>query len=324
MKKVLSLALILSATQGCAVIDTITLNNTLGEDGKVWCNTRYHKPGTWLVNESVGEASQKGYIYGVASALALQSEDGPSKAHWFKMPERLHIIDQQTHTLGFDRMTFLLHPLHDEEPVVIIAFAGSNDSVDWFGANLFQSKTQYRQAYDYTLKMLEDERVKGKKVVLVGTSLGGALALYTGWNKAIEKRISSIWAFNPSPLLHGAVPNDESINKTWVVYAEKEGLALLRRNWIDKYQLKESQSISLSLVEANLWYSHYRWGVARQMLWVADYELTQRNTQTAAWTEPLAILDKSEFHTCEKKVRPRYKVKEALQPTQAKPSYAGH
>lgn len=328
MKKMTFLSIALMGLTGCSFI---TRNDTLGEDGAIWCNERYREPNSLKLDATQYSAATNGYMYALASALTLQKDgSGASKAHWFEAPSRLKVIDPLLHSSGFDRQTFMLHPKGEEKPVVIIAFSGSNDFWnDWIVTNFLGNMTQHTLAREYVSKMLKDERVKGKEVVVVGTSLGGALAIYAGLNPLNTRGVSQIWAFNPSPRTY-QYQSDKAIvesnaAKTWVVASEGEILTGPRAwkffrlfSGVTEIRTKQGQSVTFPLIESNAAYGHYRWGVARQALWIADWKLS-RDGNDRRWTEPLSILAYSNFASCAK-WRKENPVEEHLQPLEPRPA----
>ncbi|EPA99476.1 hypothetical protein [Pseudomonas sp. G5(2012)] len=304
MKKI-ALILLLSVLGGC--------DGTFGEKGYIWCNNRFIKPDARPFSTKTGTVAQQGYMYALASALTLQADNREGNAHKFYPPKYLEVIDKpdRKHS-GFEAATFLRHPLTPggrEE--IIIAFAGSNDAADWVGTNLLSSITQYSQAMNYTLKMLDDPRVydlrmKGAKVVVTGISLGGGLAVHVVKSRLTGPFIDEAWAFNPSPKIYA---NSDPNDKIWLVASDGEFLSGLRKErwsfliagW-GNIGAKEKRTVdNFNLIESNGIYAHYRWGIARQMLFAADY-MEYKDvpaTEPPRPSEPLKILNKSEFKSCE-------------------------
>ncbi|EJN20191.1 hypothetical protein PMI35_05495 [Pseudomonas sp. GM78] len=307
MKKI-ALILSLSVLGGC-------IDGTMGEKGYIWCNNRFIKADAGPFSTKTGRVAQRGYMYALASALTLQADNREGNAHKFIRPEYLEIIDKpvRKHS-GFEATTFLRHPLNPggrEE--IIIAFAGSNDAADWVGTNLLSSITQYSQAMTYTLKMLDDPRVydlrmKGAKVVVTGISLGGGLAVHVVKSRVAAPFIDEAWAFNPSPKIYS---NSDLNDKIWLVASDGEFLSGLRKErwsflipgWGNIGAKEEHTVDNFNLIKSNGIYAHYRWGIARQMLFAADY-MEYKDvpaTEPLKPSEPLKILHASEFKSCEGK-----------------------
>lgn len=325
------LVLLIALLSGCS---TINPHGTMGERGQFWCNERYRNDSQKIWGEAEKEASLKGYMYGLAAALVLQREDQEDKeaqAHYFSRPPRLVPLDSPKRSKsGFEVTTFLLRPLTpNKKEEIIIAFAGSNDRADWITTNLNPfGKNQYNEAVTYTKKMLKDPRVEGRKIVISGISLGGGLVIHVLKDAELEPHIHEAWAINPSPKIYSPTPSSERMKKkTWLVYSDGEILSWGRSDFMtailpgaSKIEAGPNQTAKLGLIESNRIYAHFRWGIARQMLWIADYEMS-RNSKNS-WTEPLSILKESRFLTCQTE-RGKFPIKEDLQPATPKPDYSG-
>lgn len=306
--------------------------STWGEHGQIWCNDRYREHENW--NDATGAAAVQGYMYALAAALVLQKEDPSDKEaqdHHFSRPQRLEVLDSPIRTSsGFEVTTFKLKKLYSsEEDKIIIAFAGSNDRSDWISTNLNPfGRAQYDEATGYTKKILNDPRVKGKKVILTGISLGGGLAIHVLKNTEIEPFIEQVWALNPSPKIYSPEPaTDQMKSKTWLGYSDGEILTWGRSPFMRSLikgagpiEPAPNQTAVFNLIESNRIYAHFRWGIARQMLWIADYELTRKTKDK--WTEPFFILQNSHFAAC-KSDPPEYAIKVNLQPKGSPPDYSG-
>lgn len=304
--KTIPLILSLSILGGC-------IDGTLGEKGYIWCNNRFIYADARPFSTKTGRVAQQGYMYALAAALTLQADNAEGAAHKFNAPNYLEPIDKPSRKhSGFEATTFLRHPLtpggRDE---IIIAFAGSNDAADWVGTNLLSSLTQYEQAMTYTLKILDDPRVydrrmKGAKVVVTGISLGGGLAVHVVKSRLTGPFIDEAWAFNPSPKIYA---NSDPNDKIWLVASDGEFLSGLRKDmwsplipgWGNIGAKEEHTVDNFNLIKSNGIYAHYRWGIARQMLFAADYMEYKDvpTTEPPRPSEPLRILNKSEFKSCE-------------------------
>lgn len=288
---------------GCSLINP---HGTMGEEGKIWCNERY-RTSTGLKPEQEAIA-EKGYMYAMAAALVLQSDDPKdleARAHWFARPSRLQVMDRPKRLKsGFEVGVFTLESvLPGKRDEVVIAFTGSNDRQDWLSTNLnpFQSK-QYDEAVAYTKRILARPEVAGKKVVLSGISLGGGLAVHVLKTSGLDSQIDEVWAINPSPKIYAPKPaSDEMKQKTWLVYSDDEILAWSRTPFMTVIlpgagPIEAGHIAIYDLIKSNRIYAHFRWGVARQMLWVADVKMA-KGTMSAS-TEPFDILKCSAFKAC--------------------------
>lgn len=329
MKHYLFALLSTAVLSGCSILNPY---GTAGEAGQFWCNERYRDHSSW--GAETKNAALRGYMYGLAAALVLQAEDPDNKeaqAHYFKRPPRLVPIDTPTRTTsGFEVTTFRLKPItRDKEEEIIIAFAGSNDRSDWISTNLNPfGRDQYDEAVTYTKHMLEHPSVKGKKITLTGISLGGGLVIHVLKQPDIEPFIHEAWALNPSPKIYAPEPATDGMRKkTWMAYSDGEILTWGRSDFMraliigaNKIEAGTQQTAVFGLVESNRIYAHFRWGIARQMLWVADTE--ESKSDPRAWTEPFSILQDSNFRTCQRE-RPKYRINQELQPTGPRPDYSG-
>lgn len=170
--------------------------------------------------------------------------------------------------------------------------------------------------------------MKGQKVILTGISLGGGLAIHVLKNDDLEPFIEQVWALNPSPKIYSPEPaTDQMKRKTWLGYSDGEILTWGRSPFMHALirgagpiEPAPNQTAVFNLIESNRIYAHFRWGIARQMLWIADYELTRESRDK--WTEPFFILQKSHFAAC-KTDPPEYSVKNNFQPKGPPPDYSG-
>ncbi|MGN7744729.1 hypothetical protein ACTJJN_01580 [Pseudomonas sp. 22515] len=320
MKLVALIVATVCLLNGCSLINPY---DTWGERGYVWCNDRYLKHRNW--DEATENAATKGYIYGLAAALVLQGDrsDKVSRAHWFTQPSNLMPLEPpgKRDWSGFEAATFVHRPRDSSKPEeIIIAFTGSNDYRDW-ATNFDPFATrQYDLAIEYTKKQLSDPRVKGKRVVLTGISLGGALAVHVLKVSGLEPFISEVWAINPSPKIYSKLAASESMKKkTWLAYSSGEALNALRSPWFSwlptmgTIEPGKGQTAVFELVDSNGIYAHYRWGAARQMLWIADYHLSKGHKDQ--WTEPLEIIAHSCFRSCLTQDKSKIPLRPLLQPT---------
>ncbi|QKL01300.1 hypothetical protein GEV39_07705 [Pseudomonas sp. NY5710] len=320
MKKTAFLILVASTLSGCSWFNPY---DTWGESGYVWCNDRYLEHRNW--DAQTEDAATRGYMYGLAAALTLQGDrsDKSSRAHWFTDPSNLRPLEPpgKKDWSGFEAATFVHKPRDSRQPEeIIIAFTGSNDFRDW-ATNFDPFATrQYDLAVAYTKKQLSDPQVQGKRVVLTGISLGGALAVHVLKVSGLEPFISEVWAINPSPKIYSKLAASESMKKkTWLAYSSGEALSALRSPWFSwlptmgTIEPGKGQTAVFELVDSNGIYAHYRWGAARQMLWIADSRLSKGHKDQ--WTEPLEIIAHSCFRSCLTQEKSEIPIRKELQPT---------
>jgi hypothetical protein len=298
--KFVSIASVLLLLLACS---TVSL-----EKGAIWCNEPLeYEPGVHFDRPHL-EVARKGYIYALAGAYVLQGNTDEDKNHWFNLPPRLkEVYRPQRHQSGFEVRTFMLFDTpEDQEPLeIIIAYTGSNDSGDWIWTNLLFSKSQYELARQYLI----DTALKypGKRIVVTGYSLGGALAGHVTKDKRTSFYVSEAWLFNPSPKLYA---NDNYDNRIWVGALRGEALQTVRTRpfellWpgINRIGAPWQQNAQdFYLISAFPIYGHYRWALARNILFVADYAHLQNPigpVDPRRAREPREILEASRFKACE-------------------------
>lgn len=275
-----------------------------GEWGQAtWCNKRFLQsrrdvPVADLKHLTFAE---EGYLYAVAGALVLQQTDDEGNDYHFETPSRLRLIDDPPQgTYGFDVKAFdvLEDPPSVDTKEVIIAFVGSNDWSDWFFTNLLFSQQQHESARAYVKSIAE--RRQGKRIVVTGYSLGGALAVNVTKHEETRELVSQAWVFNPSPKTWVSGKTDKRI---WLGAARGEFLSSIRSPFftflpgINKIGSPEDQTAEdYYLIKTSGIYGHFRWVLARNMLHFADYAMAPNNIPAS--TPPLEILRQSRFRIC--------------------------
>lgn len=287
-----------------ASFNAISGEARFGERGHFWCGERFLPPMTNHFGANEENIAVKGYIYVLAAALALQQNNDEGKAHWFITPKRMEVINPPvTLPSGFKAITFLIKPLdpsHEDE--IVVAFTGSDQGIDWTRTNIMRSRSQFKDAENYILSLARSMKIKDKKIIVTGISLGGGLAVYVTKNDNTSKYIKQAWAINPSPVTFS---NNDIDNRIWLVYAEGEVLSFVRKAlWLT--YLRGIGNIGapyhhtgkdFTLVKSNSVYAHFRWVITREVLFVADYAMTKRGTKLFE-TEPYNILKRSSFQSC--------------------------
>lgn len=270
------------------------------ESGKFWCNQQ-----SWsreAFDQTHREVAKRGYLYALAGALALQQVNPEGDSHYFRAPERLHEVDRpERDASGFEVATFELYSHREPGKLdaLIIAFTGSNDSADWVWTNLLLDKSQYELAERYVQAQLSKDQYRGVPVVVTGYSLGGGLAAHVARQPAISSSISEVWLFNPSPKTYAEGSQDKRI---WMAATRGEVLSILR--WpvfrifpgVNDLGVPPSQKADdYYLVKANKAYSHFRWVLARNMLFAADLAMEEDDPLR---DEPMQILKMTSFDAC--------------------------
>jgi hypothetical protein len=278
-----------------------------GEKGRIFCNERYLIPNSGPFDETTINVATHGYLYAVAAALTLQKNNKESENHFFATPARMVVLDN--HNIDkkcFSATTFKIKGrTSTERDEIVIAYRGSDDLCDWISTNLnpFPYKKQYNQAVEYAQQILNSYDTGKEKVVVTGISLGGGLAIHVGKALETKSRIDEIWAINPSPRTYSDSNFD---NRIWLASTDTEILRKTRKRpmllvagWGAIIGPDNQMSSDFYLIRSNSIYGHFRWNIVKQMLFVADYGLSDRGRNSAS-TEPLDILRESKFAACNK------------------------
>jgi len=263
------------------------------ESGRFWCNERYLHPDPNADTDGLRqmEVARRGYLYALAAGLVMQK---PAEVcHRFAAPRRLVEVRPRPEATssGFEATTFevrsRVHP--DDVEEVVVAFAGTDEILDWT-ADLGISNSQYDEASRYTAAV--SQRYPGKRLVVTGFSLGGALALHVLNDEKTSALIAECWALNPSPVIHANVRPDPRI---WLATSQRDILKFVRLNHLGA---PEAQSATgYDLVSTRHLDAHHYWVLLRSLLWFADLALQDPGDRTRS-TEPLEILRLSAFSAC--------------------------
>ncbi|MEW6674348.1 MAG: hypothetical protein AB1427_21850 [Thermodesulfobacteriota bacterium] len=272
--------------------------------GKVWCNDRYLTSCRQPFDQKHLEVARRGYLYALAGALVLQTGDKEGREHFFALPGRMLEIERPARDKsGFEVAAYELYrdAARTELLEVIIAFAGANDYTDWKETNFGFSLEQYEQARRYISRIARVEKYAGVRMVAVGYSLGGALAVHVTKHPETSNFIAEAWALNPSPKVYAKGNIDRRI---WVAAVEHDALKVIRKHpftslpGVARIGAPESQTAEgYYLISSSPIYAHFRWVLARNLLHAADLALSQADPAVEG-TEPLEILKLSNFVEC--------------------------
>lgn len=271
-------------------------------EGKVWCNERYlpdvaeYKNPTsegWENTKRKIELSKRAYMYSVAAVLALQKNNNETRFH-FSQPSRLEEIKELERNLetGFQASSYILAKgTGNEEDVIVIAFAGSNEWKDYFLHNFSPNPIQYSDAKKYIHDVSIHPRAIGLKIVVTGFSLGGGLAVHVTKTPETSNLVYQAWIFNPTPR---AGVQDGVDDRIYLLSTSYEILKKLNRSGLGA---PKSQTMeTFGLIRSSSIYSHYRWVLTRQILWYADMGLYAESGDEE--TEPLKILRTQKVNVC--------------------------
>nr|WP_320443526.1 Mbeg1-like protein [Erwinia rhapontici] len=214
----------------------------------------------------------------------------------FKTPIYLTKIDELSKKKfnGFAADSFTYSNPFTGENELIIAFRGSDQLfMDYlfqnFGVYQVQNKSA-REYIKYAVKYRDKNRSKfGPKVVVVvvGNSLGGALAAHVTNHKDTAADVTEAWAFNPSPRT-GVLPPLGGNPKIRLLSTKSEVLNFSERKRIGAQ--KQNEYTDYDLIKSSSIYNHYRWVLAREILWYADFALYLESDKRVVTTPPLEII----------------------------------
>ena len=278
--------------------------------GVVWCDQRY----LYMVDEyqtiskdtkKILALSKEGYVYALAATLTLQKNNTDEQFN-FKTPYYLKKIDELSEEKfnGFAADSFTYRNPITGNNELIIAFRGSDQFfMDYlfqnFGVYQVQNKSA-REYIKYAVKFRDEHRSNfGPKVVVVGNSLGGALAAHVTNHKDTAADITDAWAFNPSPRT-GILPPLGGNPKIRLLSTKSEVLNFSERKHIGAQE--KNEYTDYDLIKSSSIYNHYRWVLAREILWYADFAFYLESDKRAITTPPLEIIksQKIMLAKCEK------------------------
>ncbi len=269
-------------------------------EGVAWCSSRYlDMVNEYQVIKPNGEVARKlklasdGYIYALAATLTLQKENADQQYN-FVRPSELELIPELSVDSwnGFQAETYKLNKGSIGNNEMIIAFRGSDQMfIDYVFQNFGIWQVQNKPAREYVHKAVAYRNAHssefGPKVVVTGNSLGGALAVHVTNNAETGGLITDAWVFNPSPR-PGVSPPPNGNPKIRLLSTYSEQLNMFNR---DKLGAQSQNTYTdFNLIESSAIYNHYRWILAREILWYADFGLYIESNKKAVDTPPLLIL----------------------------------
>ncbi|MEW8437699.1 MAG: hypothetical protein AB2689_06035 [Candidatus Thiodiazotropha taylori] len=308
-------------TSLCSVEDinpSLYENKDTVEKGLIWCNTPFlrKRPKLDTMLGKGFDIANEGYIPALAGALVLQDieslKEGYLPLHYFPKPKRLVRLDNACVNNGKNGFQARVYELRredsfDEIEAVIIAFSGTNDFDDW-KSNLFgiYGQKHYKAARDYLIKYANIYRRDGVKVIVTGYSLGGGLVVHVMNHEETESLVDEGWAFNASPHTYLGFKKLPLNSKLYSAYHENEILSVARWLLSPLYNYSRIPSTDIktfdnvNLIDANPFYGHSRWVLARQFLHIADAaKYLEGTAEQNELTEPMKILDKSSSVGCD-------------------------
>lgn len=279
------------------------------EKGAFWCNEPLKFSEGVHFDERHLNAARRGYLYALAAAWVLQTTNPEGADHWFNLPARMKPTDEfPRHHSGFEVRTFEVRedPSDSAPSEIVIAFAGSNDSDDWLFTNMLFSQSQYELAREYVKQVAH--AYPGIRLVVTGVSLGGALAGHVTKREETRDYVSEAWLLNPSPKLYA---NDQIDKKIWVLAMRGEILRVVRNPVMEKIWPGinrigapwDQTADDFYQVKSSVVYAHFRWLIARNVLFIADYAHLRHDmgpVDPRRVNEPREILEASCFRACAK------------------------
>ncbi|SDB53834.1 Protein of unknown function [Pseudomonas sp. NFACC23-1] len=271
-------------------------------EGVAWCSKRYldmvneYQKAPKDIDSEYGKKlrlSKDGYIYALAATLTLEKDNSEKQYNFGPIKNLTKIPSLSVDKLnGFQAETFTF-PDPRGKKQLIIAFRGSDQFlIDYLGQNFGFWQIQNSSAREYVLNAMhyrdthKDEF--SDKVVVTGNSLGGALAAHVTNTKYTEKFITEAWLFNPSPR-PGVSPPQGGNPKIRLLSTRSEILNISSRSQIGVQE--RNKYTDFDLIESSSFYNHYRWVLAREILWYADLAqyFDQKKHPSFIATEPTPL-----------------------------------
>jgi esterase/lipase len=224
----------------------------------------------------------------------------------FKTPNYLKKINElsKEEFNGFAAESFAYSNSITGENEFIISFRGSDQFImDYLFQNLGVYQVQNKSAREYikyAMKYRDEHRSNfGPKVVVVGNSLGGALAAHVTNHKDTAAYVTDAWAFNPSPRT-GVLPPLAGNPKIRLLSTKSEVLNFFERKRIGAQE--QNEYTGYDLIKSSSFYNHYRWVLAREILWYADFSFYLQSDKRVITTPPLEIIKSQQITLakCEK------------------------
>ncbi|HDS1709457.1 lipase family protein [Pseudomonas putida] len=164
----------------------------------------------------VREAANDSWIYAQISSTVYGGQGDK-----FISPYVAEIDGAKNYWSGFKAKPYKL-TLPDSEPILVVAYAGTENIQDWLFGNLDVFNTQYKQGLEF-LREMKTLHSGLKKIIVTGHSLGGAISIYSA---SREPGIEA-YVFNPSIRVHGGKYGTQDNINSVSQYAEL--LAVIRK-----------------------------------------------------------------------------------------------
>ena len=236
------------------------------ERGNIFCPYRYQITPDNAQEKNAIRLAKKGYLYALGAALELQKEKSQdTNDHHFELPENM-INVKELHTSlrnGFQASTFEIKEDGTENPVILIAFRGSDQIIDWRTQNI-GIEIQNNDARDYVKKIYNKYK---RPVIVSGFSLGGGLSAHVKQHPETKNMVKEAWLFNPSPFdgIWGTKPDKD----TYVLYQKGEVLTFIRKIFRTEYADTDNTAYYRNIKSFPV-YSHFRYSLMLQILHAAD------------------------------------------------------
>lgn len=295
--------LVVLLLQSCASPPNL-IDPPISRNNAFWCNERYLDRYQNNIDPIHLNVSKEAYMYAIASSIALQ-KSGANKTgrQWFTAPARLQEIesirDKKLNT-GFEATSFKLMDKNDPNILkeIIIAFAGSNEPLDWWTNLTLRGRIHYALSRDYVQDVYAKySSPNSVPLTVAGYSLGGGLALHAIKNKHTSGLVNKAYVFNTSPKTYSLdISRDDRVWATSVDNEALKGFRIFMRSLGASIAPDDQRAEGFNLILKNPIEGHFNYILTRSILHTADIALTEQDSKSV--TEPLRILLNSNNSKC--------------------------